>query len=30
MQLFFRYAEECGIMPAPRLNFVNVAKTLIA
>ncbi len=31
MQLFFRYAEECGILPsAPRLNFVNVAKTLIA
>lgn len=31
VQLFFRYAEECGILPgAPRLNFVNVAKTLIA
>ena len=31
MQLFFRYAEECGILPvAPRLSFVNVAKTLIA
>jgi chorismate dehydratase len=31
MQLFFRYAEECGILPAaPRPNFVNVAKTLIA
>jgi predicted solute-binding protein len=31
MQLFFRYAEECGILPpAPRLNFVNAAKTLIA
>jgi len=31
MQLFFRYAEECGILPAaPRLNFLNAAKTLIA
>ena len=31
MQLFFRYAEECGILPAaPPPNFVNVAKTLIA
>jgi len=31
MQLFFRYAEECGILPvAPRLSFVNAAKTLIA
>jgi len=31
MRLFFRYAEECGILPAaPRLNFVNAAKTLIA
>jgi chorismate dehydratase len=31
MQLFFRYAEECGILPAaPPPNFVNVPKTLIA
>jgi chorismate dehydratase len=31
MQLFFRYAEECGILPAaPPLNFLNVAKSLIA
>ncbi|HTE90069.1 MAG TPA: menaquinone biosynthesis protein [Terriglobales bacterium] len=31
MQLFFRYAEECGILPAAtRLSFLNAAKTLIA
>jgi chorismate dehydratase len=31
MQLFFHYAEECGILTvAPLPNFVNVAKTLIA
>jgi chorismate dehydratase len=31
MQLFFRYAEECSVLPAaPRLNFVNAAKSLIA
>ena len=31
VQLFYRYAEECGILPAaPPLNFLNVAKSLIA
>src|SRR5882724_1873256 len=31
VRLFFRHAEECGILPAaPRLNFLNVAKSLIA
>jgi chorismate dehydratase len=31
MQLFFRYAEECGILPAaPPPTFLNVAKSLIA
>ena len=31
LQLFYRYAEGCGILPAaPPLNFLNVAKSLIA
>jgi predicted solute-binding protein len=31
LQLFYRYADECDILPAaPSLNFVNVAKTQIA
>jgi chorismate dehydratase len=31
LQLFYRYAEECGILPgAAALNFLNVAKSLIA
>ena len=31
VQLFYRYEEECGVLPgAPPLNFLNVAKSLIA
>ena len=31
LQLFYRYEEECGVLPAaPPLNFLNVAKSLIA
>ena len=31
VQLFYRYAEECGILPAaPPATFLNVAKSLIA